>query len=91
MVAKAKSHPNWEKRKTKRKKKGTPPSYEEFLEAKLEQERLQKKHDILKQYQKDVIHYGRSRMSDTDNPPSKAELKVLQDVLENGPIQLDEE
>ena len=83
VVARAKAHPNWEKRKAKRKKKNKPPSYEEFCELRLHQERTQAKYDLLKTYQSDVLDYARARMSNTEDPPSKEEMTILKNLLEN--------
>ncbi len=89
VVARAKAHPNWEKHKAKRKKKNKPPSYEEFCEVRLHQERTQAKYDLFKTYQSDVLGYARARMSNTEDPPSKEEMTILKNLLENSIVAIE--
>lgn len=88
-VAKARAHPNWEKRKAKRQKKNKPPSYEEFCEARLNVERAEEKVSLIKTYQSDVLSYARTRMSNTEDPPSKEEMTILKNLLENSIIDIE--
>jgi hypothetical protein len=85
MVAKVKNIPKWKK---KPKKKSGQPTYEDYAEQIVKQERLEKKQAAFKSFQIHIIGYIRKRMADVQNPPSADEIQKFDEILEAGPIKL---
>ncbi len=85
MVAKAKNIPKWKK---KPKKKNGRPTYEEYAELVVTQERLEKKQAALKSFHEHIIGYIRKRLNDAQNPPSADEIQKFDEILKAGPIKI---
>ncbi len=85
VVAKAKNIPKWKK---KPKKKNAPPTYEDYAELLVKQQRLEKRQAALKTFQVHIIGYLRKRMADVQNPPSADEIKKFDEILKAGPITI---
>lgn len=59
------------------------PTYEEFLAKKKAAEQAQHNVDAILRYQVDVLGNARQRLTDEDNPPTKGELKDIQNDIDS--------
>lgn len=66
--------------------KQNSPAYEDFIQTKQKAIGAQNRADDIRTYQTDVLGDARNRMADEGNPPSKEELKDIQDdIIEQAP------